>query len=210
MMRKPAVVLLTIVLLVTGCAKRTSPTVAPTLTLCDTAASRDARNLLHSTARPQHHLSKPWEVDYVVLAPSGQAYFSYTVAGGDCILSHVDARWEHHAVPLVFHLSGGNLQSATLLRLGGRARLVVVDRWGRTLTTTLKGFPAGLTLWGESSTGPLRVALGSRWQTEAGPDIFVGKSGPQLFYVDERTTPPPREWDPEKNAFVQRVSVYTP
>ena len=96
-----------------------------------------------------------------------------------------------------------------LHRRDGHAQLVVVDRWGRSSTTALRqAFPVGLTLWEETNTDLLHVALATRWQSEPGADIFVGKNGPVLFPTGEQATPPPLEWDVDRRAFERRKSAY--
>ena len=160
---------------------------------------------------PHHHLTKPPQVVYVVDAPAGTAYMTYLSSEGRCSLTHLDARWERHDKPLVFHLRGGRLRMVVLVREGEHASLVVTDRWGRTSRTALtRALPVGLTLWEETHTDLLHAALDTRWQSEAGADIVVGKNGPELFPTDEQATPPPVEWDVDEHSFVRRVSVYKP
>jgi hypothetical protein len=197
--------------LLAGCTRQASQPVVPPFATCDAAARRDAVFILHSVIEPRHHLTKPPQVVYVVDAPAGTAYLTYLALRGQCSITHLDARWERHDQPLMLTLRGGRLRSVTLRRVGAHAQLVVVDRWGRESTTALtRAFPVGLTLWEETNSDLLHAALATRWQSEAGADIFVGKDGPVLFPSEEQATPPPSEWDVDRHAFVRRVSVYKP
>lgn len=201
---------LIVLALVSSCAHRTI-TPAPRFSACDSAASRDATYILGVPLQPHHHLSKPPQIVYAVQAPTGIAYVTYLTTNGTCSLTHLDARWQRHDRPLVFYLRGGRLRTAILRRKSTHAQLVMVDRWGRASTTTLmRAFPVGLTLWEETNTDLLHVALATRWQSEAGADILVDKNGPVLFPTGEQATPPPREWDVDHHAFMRRQSAYQP
>jgi len=197
--------------LVAGCGRHARQPAAPAFSVCDAAAQSDATYIFGVALAPRHHLTKPPQVVYVVDAPAGAAYMTYIASPSGCSLTHLDARWEHHNQPLVFHLRGGRLRSVILERKGAHAQLVVVDSWGRASTTALtRALPVGLTLWEETHTDLLHAALATRWQSEAGADIVVGRNGPELFPSEEQATPPPVEWDVDRHEFVQRVSVYKP
>jgi hypothetical protein len=195
----------------TGCTRQSPQPAASIFSTCDAAARRDADFILSATVEPRHHLTKPPQAVYVVEAPAGTAYLTYLTTQGRCSLTHLDARWERHDRPLFLHLRGGRLRTVALRRSDEHSQLAVVDRWGRESVTALtRALPVGLTLWEETNTDLLHAALATRWQSEAGADILVGKNGPELFPSEEHATPPPFEWDVDQHAFVRRVSVYKP
>ncbi|MBV8339553.1 MAG: hypothetical protein JO343_06375 [Candidatus Eremiobacteraeota bacterium] len=210
MLRRSLLVLLAVAL-VAACARHVPKPAATQFSVCDAASQRDATYIFGVSLVPRHHLTKPPHVVYFVEAPAGAAYMTYVASSSGCSLTHLDARWEHHGVPLVFHLRGGRLRSVTLKRKAAHAELVVVDSFGRASTTALtRALPVGLTLWEETGTDLLHAALATRWQSEAGADIVVGRDGPELFPSEEQATPPPVEWDVQRRAYVRRISVYKP
>jgi hypothetical protein len=189
---------------ITACSRISRPSVVPTS--CDAVVKKDALAILGPQTSLHFWQRTPSQVDYTVTFAPGIAYLSYLTNNGTCRLAHLDARWQHLDKPMIFNLTSGNLKRVELRISIQRFPVVFVDdRWDRKLAAKLPEIPDGLTLWGDD--GPLHLAVGGRWQTEAGPDIIVGKSGPTLYEASEGATYPP-EWDAAANRFGSSAGVY--
>lgn len=191
--------------LVTACSASKKPSISPPVP-CDATARRDALAILGTDISPRVSGRPLPDVDYTLTFVPGVAYIGYSTTSGTCRLAHLDVRWKHRDKPLVLSLSGGNLRRVELRMTARNAEVIVDDRWRRRLETTLPDIPDGLTLWGDD--GPLHAAIGGRWQTEAGPDILVRKTGPMLFQINEGEDLP-LEWDVSAKRYVDSPGVYS-